>query len=291
VDTGGDAVERYLYDPYGVVTFFDGSWSPQGASSYDNSILFCGYYRDKETGLYHVRRRVYHAQLGRWVQRDPGGYADGPNTYGYGRSSPTGANDPSGLAVVWSIGRGDPVDLISVMENPAYEPGRTTPVRFRQTLECKTVSEKRFECMCGQERDQPFFVATVRCTADWDVYLAVTAPEYVVDPARGRGWPLVAAVVTQRVREHEMQHVHLFEHWLTPKTFHGSGGSCLGPESAKWKATASAVAKAKEYQTSTEGHLEEENRALDNATSRFNVMVGQVVDQVNEFLDEMEGGH
>ena len=27
VDTGGDAVERYLYEPYGKATIYDGSWS------------------------------------------------------------------------------------------------------------------------------------------------------------------------------------------------------------------------------------------------------------------------
>jgi len=97
VDTGGDAVERYLYDPYGAVTFLDGSWSSRSASAYDNSILFCGYYRDKETGLYHVRHRVYHAQLGRWLHRDPIGYPDGANLYAYVQSHPTNGLDPSGL--------------------------------------------------------------------------------------------------------------------------------------------------------------------------------------------------
>jgi len=96
-DTGGDAVERYLYDPYGVVTFFDGSWGARSASGYDNSILFCGYYRDRETGLYHVRYRMYHAQLGRWMQRDPAEGADGNNLYEYARSRATMLTDPLGL--------------------------------------------------------------------------------------------------------------------------------------------------------------------------------------------------
>jgi hypothetical protein len=59
VDTSGNAVERYYYGPYGNVTMMDGSWTGRASSSYDNPILFCGYYRDSETGLYHVRNRMY----------------------------------------------------------------------------------------------------------------------------------------------------------------------------------------------------------------------------------------
>jgi len=97
VDTGGDALERYVYDAYGQVTIYDSTWAnTRSSSSYDNAILYCGYYRDAETGLYHVRNRMYHPALGRWVQRDPIGYADGMNLYQYVRSRPTAAVDPSG---------------------------------------------------------------------------------------------------------------------------------------------------------------------------------------------------
>jgi hypothetical protein len=32
VDTGGDAVERYVYGPYGKVTILNGAWSEIGGS-------------------------------------------------------------------------------------------------------------------------------------------------------------------------------------------------------------------------------------------------------------------
>ena len=66
LDTGGDAVERYLYDPYGNVTVLDADFSAdaEGKSDYANAILYCGYYLDWETGLYHVRWRVQHPRLG-----------------------------------------------------------------------------------------------------------------------------------------------------------------------------------------------------------------------------------
>ena len=67
-----------LYDPYGRPTFMDGTWgSPGGTSGKENRILYAGYFWDAESGLYHVRHRMYHPTLGRWMQRDPAGYVDG----------------------------------------------------------------------------------------------------------------------------------------------------------------------------------------------------------------------
>jgi RHS repeat-associated protein len=63
-------------------------------------LLFAGYYRDPETGLYHVRNRTLHAQLGRWLERDPIGYDAGDtNLYAYVANRPTVFVDPAGLDV------------------------------------------------------------------------------------------------------------------------------------------------------------------------------------------------
>ncbi|MGB6917060.1 MAG: RHS repeat-associated core domain-containing protein, partial [Phycisphaerae bacterium] len=113
VDTSGAVVERYAYDPYGQGTILNGAdgadpdvdgetvfeWDPDadGASDVDNRTLYAGYHLDTETGLYSVRNRMYHPTLGRWITRDPGGYADGVNFYEYVGGFPTRALDPSGL--------------------------------------------------------------------------------------------------------------------------------------------------------------------------------------------------
>jgi RHS repeat-associated protein len=110
-DHGGKVVERYRYTPYGAVTVLHGvidsggtdtseeEWKPRPADgSFANALLYCGYYSDSETGLYHVRRRMYHPTLMRWLSRDPLGYADGPNLYGYCGNRPGSATDPWGLA-------------------------------------------------------------------------------------------------------------------------------------------------------------------------------------------------
>jgi len=97
--TFGDVVERYVYDPYGNLTIYLPDWSDtRAASSYDWTVLFAGYWRDAETGLYHVRHRMYHVRLGLWLTRDPEGYVDGMSLYAYVSVNPLGRHDPSGLS-------------------------------------------------------------------------------------------------------------------------------------------------------------------------------------------------
>jgi len=98
VNTSVTVVERYEYDPYGKVRFLDSSWGSRQSSSYDNEILYCGYRYDPETGLYHVRERMYHPTLGRWLQRDPLGYVDGMSLYEYVGSNPMAYSDSLGTA-------------------------------------------------------------------------------------------------------------------------------------------------------------------------------------------------
>ncbi len=56
--------------------------------------------------LYHVRHRVYDASMGRWTRRDPLGYVDGANLYGFVRSRPLVGIDPFGLATTPGGGGG-----------------------------------------------------------------------------------------------------------------------------------------------------------------------------------------
>jgi RHS repeat-associated protein len=56
-----------------------------------------GYRTDTETGLVYCQNRYYDPANGRWVTRDPIGYAGGVNLYGYCESGPVGATDPWGL--------------------------------------------------------------------------------------------------------------------------------------------------------------------------------------------------
>lgn len=83
----------------GKVTIYNSDWSATvtWANSKKNEILYCGYRYDPETGLYHVRNRMYHPTLGRWLQRDPLRYINGMSLYQYVGSNPTAHVDPTGL--------------------------------------------------------------------------------------------------------------------------------------------------------------------------------------------------
>ncbi|EQD79982.1 RHS repeat-associated core domain protein, partial [mine drainage metagenome] len=74
-------------------------WSDSAVqSSYGaNDIIFCGYRYDPESQLYYVRNRTYSPVLGRWLQRDPIGYAGGVNLYEYVGGRAATAVDPTGL--------------------------------------------------------------------------------------------------------------------------------------------------------------------------------------------------
>jgi len=53
--------------------------------------------KSRDGALNAARYRNYHPTLGRWLQRDPAGYRDGANLYGYVSDNPEGAVDPTGL--------------------------------------------------------------------------------------------------------------------------------------------------------------------------------------------------
>jgi RHS repeat-associated protein len=95
-DANQNTIVSYRYDPYGGLTITRGG-APQSTDPLNQHWAFTGRYYDEETGLYYFRARYYSPSLGRFVQRDPLGYAMGPNLFEYAHSAPTNFVDPTGL--------------------------------------------------------------------------------------------------------------------------------------------------------------------------------------------------
>jgi RHS repeat-associated protein len=138
-DASGDLVESYVYDPYGnayiwfgpiddgepdVVSTdptYDGLLTP---SAYGNPYGFTGH-RFSAAGLYETPFRAYSPTLGRWLQRDPLGYVDGPNLYAYVIGKPLIYLDPYG----------DVLDIVTdtyfiIVDVKDYVAGIKTQVEF-----------------------------------------------------------------------------------------------------------------------------------------------------------------
>ena len=97
IESDGDVAERIAYDPYGKATFYDEDWqNPSGQSAVANTVLFTGHRLDPETGCYYAGVRYCHPTLGRWLSRDPVGYADGVTLYESNASNPVALADPTG---------------------------------------------------------------------------------------------------------------------------------------------------------------------------------------------------
>ena len=93
--TSTGAVENtYRYKPYG------GLLARTGVAS-DPSFLWVGSQGYRQTGKkysdVYVRARHYSSDVGRWTTRDPIGYDDGWNQYGYVQGNPILLGDPSGM--------------------------------------------------------------------------------------------------------------------------------------------------------------------------------------------------
>jgi len=87
-DGSGNIIEEYSYTSFGIMSVFDNSGAPLAQSSLGNPYGYQGRRYDPESGLWHYRNRVYSAQLGRFLQRDPSGYRDGYNLYAFEQNNP-----------------------------------------------------------------------------------------------------------------------------------------------------------------------------------------------------------
>jgi RHS repeat-associated protein len=102
VDEGDPAWDEWKNDQRGAFNAAVGAvpQTEKWADRFGNLPLYASYWWDARVGVYHVRHRVLDPESGRWLQRDPIGYAGGSNLYGYIGDVPHFGVDPMGLSLV-----------------------------------------------------------------------------------------------------------------------------------------------------------------------------------------------
>ncbi len=98
-DDTGTLTESYEYTPFGLMTIYNSQGRDITAtgSAIGNPFGYTGRRWDAESGLWYYRNRMYSAELGRFLQRDPAGYVDGLDLYVYVLNNPVMYVDPMGL--------------------------------------------------------------------------------------------------------------------------------------------------------------------------------------------------
>jgi RHS repeat-associated protein len=98
-DTSGGIREQYDYDAFGIPYFYNSAGTKLlGWQQWGNRFLFTGREWLKELGVYDYRHRMYHPELGRFLQPDPKHFAAGDyNLYRYCHNDPVNKIDPTGL--------------------------------------------------------------------------------------------------------------------------------------------------------------------------------------------------
>jgi RHS repeat-associated protein len=96
----GAVAAAYDYGPFGELEAVSGT----AADPRDLCPLrWSTKYTDDETGLVYYGRRYYHPGLGRWLNPDPSGLADGPNAYAFVGGDPVNRVDGDGRKGVWLV--------------------------------------------------------------------------------------------------------------------------------------------------------------------------------------------
>jgi RHS repeat-associated protein len=96
-DLSGNPVEWYRYTAYGDTTIESPNGQVLPESMVGNRFGYQGQAFDADLGLVDMRHRVYHPSLGRFLTRDPIGFAGGANLYAFVGGAPLVYTDPLGL--------------------------------------------------------------------------------------------------------------------------------------------------------------------------------------------------
>jgi len=105
VDTSGNTVGYYDYDPFGNLLAETGAWADYNPVRFSTKTHeTAGSYGGRGLGLLYYGARFYSPEKGRWINRDPLGEAGGRNLYGFCHNDGINCADADGRLTYWTDG-------------------------------------------------------------------------------------------------------------------------------------------------------------------------------------------
>ena len=155
LDENNNVLSTSSYDSFGNTNITTMGGDPFG---YKGKF---GYYTDVETGLILCQHRYYDPATGRWLTRDPIGYAGGLNLYAYCGNEPVGGVDPSGYVtsrvvvngttIIKSTGVGHHIVPWEVFADMGKYNFSEPVVRYFNKLVTGTIPGKHYNTMAHRE--------------------------------------------------------------------------------------------------------------------------------------------
>jgi RHS repeat-associated protein len=172
-DSNGAVTSKLTYDEYGTP-----------GSGNVSLFQYTGQLYLSDLSLYHYKARSYSPTLGRFLQTDPIGYADGLNWYAYvdndplNKIDPTGTNDLSSV-IIWgrkdedlaqAIARQQVVDGINLLRSQADNVVESLTVLARKAMPAKTCPKGRVADFARSARE---FGSSLQAAGDWTAVAGV----------------------------------------------------------------------------------------------------------------------
>ncbi len=169
-DSAGQVVNSYCYSPEGLVGVQETIPSP---------FTYVGRFgvMAEGNGLYFMRGRYYDPEVGRFINKDPIGYAGGLNLYGYVGNNPIRFTDPAGLQALigYQIRRIDGTTNMYF-----YDQVFGTEYVFKGLKENAPIISKKTNYAYGKNSKLPPF--------QW--YYFVPRPDPKAETIIKKGWPV-----------------------------------------------------------------------------------------------------
>ena len=148
----GQPLEHCAYNAWGQRNFVYTNGGSQDLLRFGYNARW-GYKLDSETGLYYCQNRYYDPGNGRWLTRDPIGYAGGANLYGYCGGGPVNEADPSGEV------------RIKVVSYRVFGPGWHRGILVEDNMG----TNRKYSFAGGPEQYDPFNFGDLRNrSGEWD---------------------------------------------------------------------------------------------------------------------------